>query len=217
MARRSIRTSLIAWGGLCLLILGAGISIFSVITIKNIGMDHGVHVIRNQALNYSRFIKIQLTRAEQISKLLANMMNGIVQPLHPLSIEREHIDQMLCSIVNKEPSTAAAFTCWEPDAFDHKDSAYADEPGHDQTGRFMSYWYRNQSGLIDVKPYVSVLDNAAEEFDIHPDGSGEIHAVKLRFRRIDTRRIPVISRDQINPYGRSCLWNFRNRSGCRRI
>ncbi|WP_157074235.1 HAMP domain-containing protein, partial [Pseudoxanthomonas mexicana] len=38
------------------------------------------------------------------------------------------------------PQWIGVGTLWEPDAFDGKDADYVSAPGHDDTGRFMSYW-----------------------------------------------------------------------------
>ncbi|WP_313928408.1 HAMP domain-containing protein, partial [Pseudoxanthomonas sp.] len=38
------------------------------------------------------------------------------------------------------PEWVGVGTLWEPDAFDGKDADYVSAPGHDDTGRFMSYW-----------------------------------------------------------------------------
>ncbi len=39
-------------------------------------------------------------------------------------------------------------TLWEPDAYDGNDQAYSDSEGHDGSGRFMSYWARQDGALV---------------------------------------------------------------------
>ncbi|MBB3956673.1 methyl-accepting chemotaxis protein [Novosphingobium sediminicola] len=45
------------------------------------------------------------------------------------------------------PQLLATWTAWEPGAFDGKDGAFINQPGHDATGRFIPYWHRDGAGV----------------------------------------------------------------------
>ena len=67
--------------------------------------------------------------------------------------DREQTNTILKGFVEANPSFVGVCTCWEPDAFDGKDSDYANKPGHDETGRYIPYAYRNGSEIA-LEPLV---------------------------------------------------------------
>ncbi|MDM8518189.1 methyl-accepting chemotaxis protein, partial [Desulfobacterales bacterium HSG16] len=63
-------------------------------------------------------------------------------------MEREKVMDILKNILANSPKFVGVYTCWEKEAFDGLDSAYADTEGHDSTGRFIPYWNR---GAEEIK------------------------------------------------------------------
>jgi methyl-accepting chemotaxis protein len=47
---------------------------------------------------------------------------------------------LLKQLAEANPEITAVWTCWEPNALDGFDARYANTPGSDATGRFLSYW-----------------------------------------------------------------------------
>lgn len=60
---------------------------------------------------------------------------------------RPELTRILRDTLDAHPEYLGISTGWEPDAFDGEDARYADTRGHDQTGRFIPYWYRDDTGL----------------------------------------------------------------------
>lgn len=76
-----------------------------------------------------------------LNKYIANGYSGF----H--STFRETVNSILQNVLQNRPGFTAIWTCWEPNAFDGSDLEYINEPGHDETGRFVPYWYRDGDKL----------------------------------------------------------------------
>jgi methyl-accepting chemotaxis protein len=64
----------------------------------------------------------------------------------PASDRRLYFDMMLRGILTANPDMTGVGSCWEPDALDGMDAQYANTPGSDSTGRFISYWTMGKNG-----------------------------------------------------------------------
>ena len=61
---------------------------------------------------------------------------------------RDTADAQLRSVLSIHPELLATWTAWEPNAFDDRDRRFRNRgAGHDATGRFVPYWYRQGSDL----------------------------------------------------------------------
>ena len=56
---------------------------------------------------------------------------------------RSQMNSILKTVLEKHAEYVDAWTCWEPDAVDGSDAAYANTDGHDKTGRFIPYWTKS--------------------------------------------------------------------------
>lgn len=65
--------------------------------------------------------------------------------------DRGVYDAVLRNVLVTHPRYLGVWSVWEPDALDGRDSAFANSPGHDATGRFVPLWSRG-SGRITVEP-----------------------------------------------------------------
>ena len=80
---------------------------------------------------------------------------------------REVLDTILVEVLKNNPRYLGAYSAWEPGALDgrDKDFAGAAKDDHDETGRFVPYWNRDQAGKIARQPLVEF-----ESQDRHPNG-----------------------------------------------
>ncbi|PPT84306.1 chemotaxis protein [Xanthomonas arboricola pv. zantedeschiae] len=74
------------------------------------------------------------------SALLAQRAHG--------GVSREAASAIVHDQLQNHPEWVGMGTLWEPQAFDGKDGDYVDAEGHDNTGRFMTYWAYNGQSLI---------------------------------------------------------------------
>ncbi|MDD0841920.1 methyl-accepting chemotaxis protein [Pseudomonas sp. Gutcm_11s] len=73
-------------------------------------------------------------------------------------ISREELNNLLRNAVVKNPKLLDVYVGWEPNAFDQDDNLYANQPGYDDSGRFMPWWYR-KNGQPSVEPLGSDMEN----------------------------------------------------------
>jgi methyl-accepting chemotaxis protein len=56
---------------------------------------------------------------------------------------RDSIDTLLEYTLKTNPDVIGVSTAWEPNAFDGKDAEFINAPGHDSTGRYLRYLFRD--------------------------------------------------------------------------
>ena len=80
---------------------------------------------------------------------------------------RKTFSDLLLTVLEDNPEFLGAYSAWEPNAIDGKDSLYAGkyEEGYDDSGRFISYWNRDTSGNIARQALVGYEDSS-----LHPNG-----------------------------------------------
>ncbi len=100
---------------------------------------------------YSSKVKAELDHAMGIIKTISQSFEGIKQS--GSAPDRNLMNAMIKQILAENPGIIGISTGWEPDAFDGKDEQFRRNPGHDETGRYIPYWYRN-NGTIEVEPLV---------------------------------------------------------------
>jgi len=99
---------------------------------------------------YSNEVKDLLGKPLDTARAIAASFSGIKESEADMS--RDTANAMLKKTLENNPELLGIWTVWEPDAFDGKDSEYKNEKGHDETGRFISYW--NRAGGIHLEPCV---------------------------------------------------------------
>ncbi len=62
---------------------------------------------------------------------------------------REYINAVLLNVLKHNPNFFAIYTCWEPNALDNLDNKYKNTEGHDQTGRFIPYYFREGENYVN--------------------------------------------------------------------
>lgn len=61
---------------------------------------------------------------------------------------RNFFNSALIKVLENNEQFLGTWTCWEPNALDGLDEEFKDGLMHDSTGRFVPYWYREESGKI---------------------------------------------------------------------
>ncbi len=122
--------------------------------------NEAVRLTREQAAataaSISQQIRAELETALDAANTLAQSFSVVTaaDPSRRASIPRSTADRMLATVLDRNPSFVGVYTCWEPNAFDGRDSQFAGKPGHDRTGRYIPYWCRNANGGVAVEPLV---------------------------------------------------------------
>ncbi|UWX03432.1 PDC sensor domain-containing protein [Pseudoxanthomonas sp. NC8] len=86
-------------------------------------------------------------------------------------LTREGTSALIRDQLEAHPEWLGVGTLWEPAAFDDKDAKYVGTEGHDETGRFMSYWVWN-----DGTPLTEALRN----YEVPGDGDWYLKPRELK-------------------------------------
>ena len=137
-------------------ILGPALVIFGLITgylsyssyrnTLNISKDHIEETVQKNASEYSSF----MTRHIDMTKTLAQAFEGYKKSG---SVSREAGLNMLYQVLNENPYIVDAWTVWEPNAFDGKDSQFKNKLGYDENGRFVPCWTKGAGEIELVASY----------------------------------------------------------------
>ncbi|WP_244603647.1 ATP-binding protein [Methanococcoides sp. AM1] len=97
------------------------------------------------ASKYANEFNADQVKYRAISKTIADTI------FEDRTCDREEINLILKEILVKNPELIGTYVCFEPDAYDGRDSEYANTTGHDSTGRFIPYWNK-LDGNISLDP-----------------------------------------------------------------
>jgi len=170
MKFKSIRSKIIFYSTFCLLLSGFAIITFATLSVHNTAIRKAHNQISFVAHDTANHVQMEFNRAMTSINTLAIILNKVKDSLNPILLEREEVDFLLQSVIKTNRNIAGAFTCWSPNSFDNNDKFYMNEPGHDETGRFAPYWYRNKNGILEVEPLQHSEIKSAQNFQlIHKD------------------------------------------------
>jgi methyl-accepting chemotaxis protein len=87
------------------------------------------------------------------------------------SMSRSSASALIHRLLQDNDTWAGLCTLWEADAYDGDDAQFVAAQGHDQTGRFMSYWARVDGNLLEAP---------LEGYDVPGVGDWYITPMKLK-------------------------------------
>ncbi|MEG3079266.1 hypothetical protein R3F64_05265 [Halomonas sp. 5021] len=181
MKFKSVRTLIATLVGACILLVVAALVIYSVIANARsqalVEKQTKALLERNIEARLAAIasaqteeIRGELEHALTLAKSLANT-NAMLgqeddegQPL--MTMSREELSRLVRQTVVDNPDLLDAFIGWEPDAFD-SDDLYTgrEDQGYGPDGRFMPWWYRTESGDIEVLALGSDMENQQRDAD----------------------------------------------------
>ena len=105
---------------------------------------------------------------------------------------RSEVLAILSTVLLANDTLVGAWTVWEPDAFDGRDSEFANTPFHDETGRFVPYVFREGTGF-GVEALSGYDDPVAGDFYMGARNSGRAHATDPYVYTVGGRNIHIFS------------------------
>ena len=130
---------------------------------KKIQLETAQEDLKNTAEKYAAVIDAELEIPMDAARTMAQMFEKIDKI--PQRLRRDIVNNQLQSVLEQNSNFIGVWTCWEPNAFDGLDNSFKNKEGHDETGRFVPYWYRNEENNISVE--------ALKEYSI--DGVGDYY------------------------------------------
>lgn len=199
MQIKSIRLKILGASGLGIILIAILLLALSATSMRQMAQKAIEESIQNAEANvsilsrqFSNRISGKLEEAMVTARTMASAFSGVKDEKASVELERQEINNLLKTVLLRNPDFKATFTCWEPDAFDGLDSGYAAaaETGHDGTGRLIPYWFRSGSDAVAVKPcanylipgpgdYYQLPLQKKKEFLLPPQVTGNNHTAVL--------------------------------------
>jgi methyl-accepting chemotaxis protein len=165
---KSIKTQITVWAGLCLVLLAAALIGYAVVSLRQtadeVAQEKYTALAQANAARVDAEIEIAMDAAHTLAQSLTALKTQNIQ------LSRDEVNAMLQPVLLDKSQFIGISTLWEPNAFDGLDADYANQPGHDETGRFIPYWVRDQAG----KPVVEAL------VDYETEGVGDYYLCPKR-------------------------------------
>lgn len=95
------------------------------------------------ANHYDGNMQTYVSTAETLANTMENYESG----------NRDEVNSIVRELLVANPGVIGTYVAFEPNAFDGRDSEYANAVGHDSTGKFAPYW-NTLSGSIVLDPLV---------------------------------------------------------------
>ncbi len=150
---RSLKTTIVLWAGLCLLITGGVLATYAALTVRQMATKSAYEQAQTQASQIASQIDAEIEIAMDAVRTMAGALKTTKDKKSPVVLDRKQVSWMIRQLIVENPSLTGASTLWEPNAFDGKDSQYVNTPpDHDHTGRLMPYWHWDEKGNPVVEP-----------------------------------------------------------------
>ncbi|MFA5678585.1 MAG: methyl-accepting chemotaxis protein [Pseudomonas sp.] len=174
MKFKSIQTSVAALAGACLFVAVGGMTWYALVAFdrnQDLVTQHAEQMLEQQvrsrleAVASAEVLRIrqQLEQPFAVNEQLALLNRQIADVrdgLPQVMLSREEMVRYVRQVLEDRPDLFSTYVAWEPGEFDGLDHFYEGSglPGHDQSGRFMPYWYRQADGSLEVEPLPAMGD-----------------------------------------------------------
>ncbi|QJT10529.1 methyl-accepting chemotaxis protein [Oceanidesulfovibrio marinus] len=180
MQFKSIKTKIVVMAGICLIATIAVLLIVNVTAQKNTQsfVSNKVHDLI-EAQTKRGLLSVAKNQASQIQEKLATNLDAartLSEAFKAIRMDysnnpdmdiRELLNDILLTTLKDNSDFLGTYSAWEPNALDGNDMQYAGDQGsgHDDTGRFVPYWNRDEQGNIARQALVGYEDSS-----LHPNG-----------------------------------------------
>jgi methyl-accepting chemotaxis protein len=180
MQFKSIKTKIVVMAGGCLLttvVVLVGIQMFSQSRSERFVSEKVNELIEEQtrqslmavAEREAGNISVKLNINLDTARTIADAFNAVRKASGEGATFdlRTAFNDILLRVLENNPEFLGAYSAWEPNALDGQDSLHAGNKasGHDDTGRFVPYWNRDEEGRIARQALVGYEDASK-----HPNG-----------------------------------------------
>jgi DNA-binding CsgD family transcriptional regulator len=108
-------------------------------------------------------------------------------------VDRALYNGVLRATLERHPEFWGVWSIWEPDALDGRDRDFANQEGHDDTGRFVSLWKRAKDGP-SVEPNIGYELPGLGDYYIVPRQRGrEVSFEPYEYRPLDGKPRQILS------------------------
>lgn len=155
--------------GVLMVLVTSTAVIISTVTNQEVGLAYDQSI--EQARGYANHFDVDMRKNHAIGQTIANSLAAYE------TADRDEVNDILKELAEENPDLLGTYVCYEPNAFDGRDSAFVNEPGHDSTGRFIPYWNRID-GKLQLDP---LLDYETSDYYQLPKQTQEDHIIDPYF------------------------------------
>jgi methyl-accepting chemotaxis protein len=141
---RSIGGTITFVAGLCFVVFGIILVAYTTVSMTANARRDARNELSAASRSIVEGVAGPLNQAVRTAQTLVPAMIAAKQS----GMTRDQVDAQIRQIAAENPQFIGVYTVWEPNAFDGKDSVFVHASGHDETGRFMSYYDRDASGKM---------------------------------------------------------------------
>ncbi|MDR2478110.1 MAG: methyl-accepting chemotaxis protein [Treponema sp.] len=138
----------------CISILTVSALVFSSRQSKSLVVDNLQSVSKEAGLQVQTWLEIYMDEIRAIAQIMSHYDDI------PLEDRRSFFDTMLRSVAKENSEILAAWACFEPNALDGMDRQYVNTNGTDGTGRYISYFARENSAVV-LSPLTGYNDSGS--------------------------------------------------------
>ncbi len=142
---RSITAKIALLSSACVVAVAAVLIWGAARQVSDLAGDGARNQVRTRAREQAANARVQLRRALDVARALAQVLTGTKDDDVMLDIGRDEMNGILQIVLAENPQFDGVFTCWESGQPDSLDDIYKGQPGSDAAGRFMPFWYRQGS------------------------------------------------------------------------
>lgn len=151
-----------------IVIIAIIVSVVGINTRKN-SLESAYESTEIQGRLAAKQVEQELEDSMDTARTLANSFEGLKQAGIP---DRKKINSILKNVLAENPEIFGLWTIWEPNAFDGEDEVFKNTDGHDETGRFIPYWYYSGDS-IELIPCEGYKTQGSGDYYLKAKNSGE--------------------------------------------
>jgi methyl-accepting chemotaxis protein len=151
--KKSLKFRLLTWGCGSIFGVAAGLTLYSSLTLKDVLFEKA----KIQSEQISSFISGEIENSVLAAKESTITMTAVLNQLNEknaISLQRPQMIEILSKQLDSNSGFFGTYVLFESNAFDKKDSEFANTPFHDKTGRFIPYLTRKAGGGVNIEPLV---------------------------------------------------------------
>jgi len=154
-------------------------------------------ILVDKAKSQAHFVESRINVAMDTARTISQLMAGLkAKGASASGINRDRIIMLLKGAIADNKGFMGIYTCWEPDRFDGNAYAYENLEGHDKTGRFIPYWFRDAFEDLSLHPLTHYTSSEKDsngvrlgEYYLAPRERGEECLIDPFIKKINNEEI----------------------------
>jgi methyl-accepting chemotaxis protein len=139
------------------------------VSVVGLAKEEALDKARESAYRHANEIRAVLESRMDVARTLAQTMSALKKQG---ATSRISVYGILSNILLESPGILALWSGWEPNVFDGQDAIFEGKRGHDETGRFIPYYYRDESSSIQLAPLVGYARDGMGDYYQRPFKTG---------------------------------------------